>query len=218
MYELPFGRGRSFAGTYDLRRNFVRRLDADEEATPVNGPESSVIEALLPRCDEILIGGADFDVCENGGAGVGRNGRGIDDLQVAADRGAVNDAQFQIAELEGRALQTSSRSLGEIDYRILAVAILENGQAHRDRVARIEVAGKGVEGQESSESDNLMAVVFTMNSPPSFSGLLKTKPASLRGEIGSAVRVTVMVAVNLPLLRARGRETSSPAVPVVGML
>src|SRR3954463_1450956 len=44
----PIGRGRSFAGTYDLRRNLVRRLDADDEATPVNGPESSVIEGLLP--------------------------------------------------------------------------------------------------------------------------------------------------------------------------
>jgi peptide chain release factor 3 len=44
----PIGRGRSFAGTYDLRRNLVRRLDADEAPTPVNGPESPVIEAMLP--------------------------------------------------------------------------------------------------------------------------------------------------------------------------
>jgi len=43
----PIGRGRSFAGTFDLRRNLVRRLDADEEATPVNGPGSAVIEAML---------------------------------------------------------------------------------------------------------------------------------------------------------------------------
>src|ERR671918_1316380 len=35
----PIGRGRSFAGTFDLTRNLVRRLDADETATPVSGPE-----------------------------------------------------------------------------------------------------------------------------------------------------------------------------------
>jgi peptide chain release factor 3 len=44
----PIGRGKSFAGTYDLRRHLVRRLDADEAPTPVNGPESAFIETLLP--------------------------------------------------------------------------------------------------------------------------------------------------------------------------
>jgi peptide chain release factor 3 len=45
----PIGRGRSFAGTFDLRRNLVRRLDADEEAAPVSGPEDAGIAALLPE-------------------------------------------------------------------------------------------------------------------------------------------------------------------------
>ena len=44
----PIGRGRSFAGTFDLRRNVVRRLDADEEPTPVSGPEDPLIDDLLP--------------------------------------------------------------------------------------------------------------------------------------------------------------------------
>src|SRR5215203_5012212 len=44
----PIGGGRSFAGTYDLRRNLVRRLDADEAPARVNGPESPVIAAMLP--------------------------------------------------------------------------------------------------------------------------------------------------------------------------
>ena len=35
----PIGQGRSFAGTYDLRRNVVRRIDTDEEPTPVSGPD-----------------------------------------------------------------------------------------------------------------------------------------------------------------------------------
>src|SRR6188472_3726216 len=34
----PVGRGRSFAGTFDLRRNLVRRLDHDEAPVQVNGP------------------------------------------------------------------------------------------------------------------------------------------------------------------------------------
>ena len=44
----PLGRGRDFAGTYDLRHNLVRRLDADDAPIKVNGPEDSRIEALLP--------------------------------------------------------------------------------------------------------------------------------------------------------------------------
>jgi peptide chain release factor 3 len=48
----PIGRAKSFAGTYDLRRNLVRRLDADEAPTPVNGPDSAIIETLL-QPDEV---------------------------------------------------------------------------------------------------------------------------------------------------------------------
>ena len=46
----PIGRGRSFAGTYDLRRNEIRKLDADVEAPtiPVSGPRDPRIAALLP--------------------------------------------------------------------------------------------------------------------------------------------------------------------------
>jgi peptide chain release factor 3 len=45
----PIGRAGGFAGTYDLRRNLVRRLDADEAAMPVSGPEDATIAALLPE-------------------------------------------------------------------------------------------------------------------------------------------------------------------------
>src|ERR1700709_2852899 len=34
----PVGRGRDFAGTYDLRRNTLRRLDADASEIKVSGP------------------------------------------------------------------------------------------------------------------------------------------------------------------------------------
>ena len=46
----PIGRGRAFAGTYDLQRNMIRKLDADVSAPmiPVDGPRDPRIAALLP--------------------------------------------------------------------------------------------------------------------------------------------------------------------------
>ena len=43
----PVGRGRSFVGTYDLKLNTVRRLDADAEPMPVSGPDDRKVAALL---------------------------------------------------------------------------------------------------------------------------------------------------------------------------
>jgi peptide chain release factor 3 len=45
----PIGRGRSFAGTYDLKRNQVRKIDTDDEPTQVNGPDDSRVDGLLPE-------------------------------------------------------------------------------------------------------------------------------------------------------------------------
>ena len=49
----PIGRGRAFAGTYDLTRNAIRRLDADVTAPmiPVDGPRDPIIRALLPSME-----------------------------------------------------------------------------------------------------------------------------------------------------------------------
>lgn len=47
----PLGRGRAFAGTFDLRRNLVRRLDRDGAAVPVSGPDDCVIAGLLSEAD-----------------------------------------------------------------------------------------------------------------------------------------------------------------------
>ena len=46
----PIGRGRAFAGTYDLRRNMIRKLESDVDAPmiPVSGPRDPAIAALLP--------------------------------------------------------------------------------------------------------------------------------------------------------------------------
>lgn len=44
----PISQGRSFAGTYDLRRDLVRRIDADEEPTKVSGPTDPFVKGLLP--------------------------------------------------------------------------------------------------------------------------------------------------------------------------
>jgi peptide chain release factor 3 len=45
----PVGRGRSFAGTYDLAGNRVRRLDSDEEPVAVAGPDDPMVLGLLPE-------------------------------------------------------------------------------------------------------------------------------------------------------------------------
>jgi peptide chain release factor 3 len=46
----PIGKGKSFAGTYDLRRHQVRRQDTDEIVS-VNGPEDSLFDRLLPSTE-----------------------------------------------------------------------------------------------------------------------------------------------------------------------
>ncbi|MDF2369643.1 MAG: peptide chain release factor 3 [Rhizobiaceae bacterium] len=45
----PIGQGRSFAGTYHLADNAVRRRDNEELPTPVNGPEADSAAGLLPE-------------------------------------------------------------------------------------------------------------------------------------------------------------------------
>jgi peptide chain release factor 3 len=44
----PISQGRSFAGTFDLARNLVRRIDADAEPTKVSGPDDAAVTDLLP--------------------------------------------------------------------------------------------------------------------------------------------------------------------------
>ena len=45
----PLGRGRDFAGTYDLRHHHVRRLDADDAVIQVSGPSDAFIKSILPK-------------------------------------------------------------------------------------------------------------------------------------------------------------------------
>ncbi|MBN9070656.1 MAG: peptide chain release factor 3 [Rhizobiales bacterium] len=45
----PIGQGRTFAGTYHLAENAVRRSDEEAERTPVNGPDSNRAAGLLPE-------------------------------------------------------------------------------------------------------------------------------------------------------------------------
>ncbi|WP_243370528.1 peptide chain release factor 3 [Microvirga solisilvae] len=44
----PISQGKSFAGTFDLRRNVVRRIDTDDELMPVSGPDDAKLLNLLP--------------------------------------------------------------------------------------------------------------------------------------------------------------------------
>src|ERR1700730_1073339 len=62
----PLGRGRSFAGTYDLGRNLVRPIDRDSEPIKVKGPDDPFIASLLSEldfaqaCDEIELARGGF--------------------------------------------------------------------------------------------------------------------------------------------------------------
>ncbi len=47
----PIGQGKTFAGTYHLAENAVRRNDEEEERTPVHGPDSNRAAGLLPDND-----------------------------------------------------------------------------------------------------------------------------------------------------------------------
>src|SRR5690606_2902168 len=44
----PIGQGKTFAGTYHLAENAVRRGDDEKERTPVHGPDSNRAAGLLP--------------------------------------------------------------------------------------------------------------------------------------------------------------------------
>src|SRR5688500_18238786 len=44
----PIGRGKSFAGTFDLQHNRVRRIDTDDEPIAVSGPDDAAVAGLLP--------------------------------------------------------------------------------------------------------------------------------------------------------------------------
>ena len=50
----PIGRGRGFAGTYDLRANIVRRLEEDAEPIKVSGPDDPKIEEISSTADALL--------------------------------------------------------------------------------------------------------------------------------------------------------------------
>ncbi|CAM5559416.1 peptide chain release factor 3 [Aquamicrobium terrae] len=47
----PIGQGKTFAGTYHLAENAVRRGDDEKERTPVHGPDSNRAAGLLPEND-----------------------------------------------------------------------------------------------------------------------------------------------------------------------
>ncbi|HET6377925.1 MAG TPA: peptide chain release factor 3 [Methylocella sp.] len=53
----PLGRGRSFKGTFDLRRNLVRQLDRDSEPMQVEGPRDPFIGRLLSELEFAQVSG-----------------------------------------------------------------------------------------------------------------------------------------------------------------
>ncbi len=45
----PLGRGRAFAGTFDLAHNLVRRVESDSAPVPVSGPDDCFLAGTLER-------------------------------------------------------------------------------------------------------------------------------------------------------------------------
>ena len=64
----PIGRGRSFAGTYDLGNNRVRRLDAADDAgtVPVSGIDDPLFDELLKEQGEAATWREEAELAEGG--------------------------------------------------------------------------------------------------------------------------------------------------------
>jgi peptide chain release factor 3 len=52
----PIGRGRSFAGTYDIVQSAVRKIDSDEGLIKVNGPADPKVIEMLPEHERAAFG------------------------------------------------------------------------------------------------------------------------------------------------------------------
>ena len=63
----PIGSGKSFAGTFDLRRNEIRRIDREDSAMKVSGYDDPQVAGLLPvqdRADWLEEIGLAVDACQ----------------------------------------------------------------------------------------------------------------------------------------------------------
>ena len=58
----PIGRGRGFAGTYDLRANIVRRLEEDAEPIEVSGPDDPKIAGNFVRRADALVAAEEIEL------------------------------------------------------------------------------------------------------------------------------------------------------------
>ena len=61
----PLGRGRAFAGTFDLQRNLVRQIDRDSEPVAVEGAADKFIASLLDEAD-FAQAGDEIDLAKGG--------------------------------------------------------------------------------------------------------------------------------------------------------
>ncbi|CEJ14274.1 Peptide chain release factor 3 [bacterium YEK0313] len=143
----PIGSGRDFAGTYDLVRNQVRRLDRDNEPTKVNGPEAGLFDELLPTgADEwreqveLAIGGCkpfDLAAYREGHLtpvfwGSALRNFGVRDL-IDALIAYAPPPRAQVAE--GRVVDADEKSMAGFVFKIQA----NMDPNHRDRIAFFRV-------------------------------------------------------------------------------
>ncbi|MBN8938599.1 MAG: peptide chain release factor 3 [Rhizobiales bacterium] len=154
----PIGSGRDFAGTYDIARSQVRRLDRDDEPTKVNGPEAGLFDELLPKgADEwreqveLAIGGCKpFDLTSYREGhltpvlwGSALRNFGVRDL-IDALIAFAPPPRAQVAE--GRTVTADEKNMAGFVFKIQA----NMDPNHRDRIAFLRVcSGKLTRGMKA---------------------------------------------------------------------
>ncbi|WP_372425409.1 peptide chain release factor 3 [Salinarimonas chemoclinalis] len=145
----PIGRGRAFAGTYDLVANTVRRLDDEVTPTPVTGPDDSLFDALLPDAAERAVFREEVELAREGLKrfdlqafreghltpvffGSALRNYGVRDLIDSLGRVAPPP---RAQEADGRAVEASEPRMTGFVFKIQA----NMDPNHRDRIAFMRV-------------------------------------------------------------------------------
>jgi len=155
----PLGRGRAFVGTYDLRRNVVRKIDADTQAMPVQGPADPLIRGLLSAqdfsetCDQIELA---REALKSFDATAFREGHLTPVFFGSALRNfGVRDLIDALAEFAPppRGLEASSRSVDARESKMTGFVFKIQANMdpnHRDRIAFMRVcSGKLSRGMKA---------------------------------------------------------------------
>lgn len=144
----PIGQGRTFAGTYHLAENAVRRQDSEMEPTPVAGPQADGAAGLLPENDrETFIEEASLagEACRPFDLGAFREGHLTPVYFGSALRNfGVRDLINALGKYapQPRAQQADTRLVSATDDKMTAFVFKIQANMdpnHRDRIAFVRV-------------------------------------------------------------------------------